>query len=179
MMKMFKDDFNIYHEQPEVAYLDHAATSQTPDVVVNEMENYYHSFRANVHRGVYRWSAEASDRYETARSYIAQFINASPDELVFTSGATASINLVASSYFRKRLRKDQVILVSALEHHANLVPWQQVAKEAGCHIKVIPYLDDYNIDWDQLNSLLSEDIALVAITHSSNVLFKILCSFTR
>ena len=169
-MTIARDAFHIFKQEPNSCYFDHASTSQTPDVVLDVMQDYYKSFRANVHRGVYGWSAKSSQAYEDARSVVADFIGATCEELVFTSGATESINLVASAYASHHLKNQQVILVSALEHHANLIPWQEVAKTRGCVVKLIPHTDTYQIDWQGLQEILNEDVALIALTHASNVL---------
>lgn len=153
------------------AYFDHAASSLTPDPVIAVMNQYYQQYRSNVHRGVYEWSARATIAYEDARSTVAAFVNAPETSLVFTSGATASINLVAEAYASNRLKPGQAIIISPLEHHSNMIPWQQVAKRCQCKLRYLELNPDYSVDFDKFDQILQEeDVALIAITHASNVL---------
>lgn len=165
---MNRKDFTILREQ-DVAYLDQAASSLTPDRVLADMEGYYCQYRSNVHRGVYTWSEKASFAYENARKIVANFIGAKSDELIFTQGTTGGINLVAQIYLKNRLKEGQVILLTPIEHHANLVPWQRIAKECGARVEYIKLHSDFSIDWEWLEKCL-DNVALIAISHSSNVL---------
>jgi cysteine desulfurase/selenocysteine lyase len=153
----------------DVAYLDHAATSLTPDSVIQDIQDYYYNYRSNVHRGVYSWSERATQAYELSRKNIAEFIGADEQELVFTSGATASINMVVMAHLRHYIKENDVILLSPIEHHANLIPWQILAKSAGAKISYIKLNEDFSIDWDDFESKLDKAV-LIAITQCSNVL---------
>ena len=166
---MNKKDFSILAQKG--VYLDHAASSLTPDCVLDAIQDYYHHYRANVHRGVYAWSERSSVAYETSRATVARFIGALPGELAFTSGATAAINQVAQGYLQHYLQPGDVILVTPLEHHANLIPWQQVAKNCQASVKCIPLCKNHTIDWDALALLIEQEkVVFIAMTHSSNVL---------
>jgi len=152
-----------------LAYLDNAATTMKPWAVINAMREFDSKEYATVRRGAYQLAEKATLRYEEARKTIARFINAaSPDEVIFTSGATMGINLVAGSWGRKNLFAGDEIIVSQIEHHANIVPWQMVAEEKGAIIKVVPVDDDGEILMDAYEGLLSERTKLVAITHVAN-----------
>lgn len=165
---MNRKDFTILRAQ-DVAYLDQAASSLTPDQVLADMQKYYCEYRSNVHRGVYAWSEKASFAYENAREVVAGFIGAKPHELIFTQGTTGGINLVTQIYLKNRIKAGQVVLLTPLEHHSNMVPWQRIAKECGAYIEYIKLDSDFCIDWEDLEKRL-DNVALIAITHSSNVL---------
>lgn len=152
-----------------LAYLDSTATTQKPLVVIDAMDHFYREHYSSVKRGVYRLSERTSQRFEATRSLLAKFFNAaSESEIIFTRGTTESINLVAWSWGRANLKAGDEILISALEHHANIVPWQLIAEHMGAKIKVIPCDDNANLCIDQLPSLLSERTKLVAVTHIAN-----------
>jgi cysteine desulfurase/selenocysteine lyase len=154
-----------------LAYLDNAATSLRPDAVVDAMASYYREYSANVSRGVHTVSQEATDRFEQVRAAVARFVGANgPDEIVFTGGTTASLNLVAQSYALSVLRPGDEILASEMEHHSNLVPWHLVAGRTGAHVRGIPVTDAGEIDPASVARLLTERTRIVAITHASNVL---------
>lgn len=154
-----------------LAYLDNAATSQKPNVVFETIEHYYRHDNANVHRGVYALSERATQAYEASRDKVQYFLNAaSREEIVFVRGTTEAINLVAQSYARPRLTADDEILISAMEHHSNIVPWQIVCKQTGAKLKVVPITDSGEINLDDYQQLLSSRTRLVAITHMSNAL---------
>jgi cysteine desulfurase/selenocysteine lyase len=158
------------HGQPLV-YLDNGATTQKPASVIDAESTYYRHQNANVHRGVHLLSVRATDAYEAARARIARFINARrPEEIVFVRGATEAINLVAQSYARPRLERGDEILISAMEHHSNIVPWQFVCEQTGAVLKVVPIDDTGTLDVDEYDRLLSERTRLVAITHLANAL---------
>jgi cysteine desulfurase/selenocysteine lyase len=155
----------------KLVFLDSAASSQKPIPVLEAMDKYYRTSHANVHRGIYRLSEEATDAYERARDRIARFINApSRKELIFTRNATESINLVAHSWARAKLSSGDEILLTEMEHHANLVPWQLVAQEKDLTLRFIPITEDGRLDLTELDSLLTERTKLVAFTQASNVL---------
>jgi len=157
------------------AYLDSAATAQKPQVVVDAITRAYGETYATVHRGVYQRSADMTLAYEAARKRVAQFINApSPDEIVFVRGATEGINLVAHSWAGTHLKAGDRILLSTLEHHSNIVPWQLVAERIGAEIDVIPLTLDGRIDLDAMAAMLTPAHKLVALAHVSNVLGSVL-----
>jgi cysteine desulfurase/selenocysteine lyase len=151
------------------AYLDTAATAQKPQVVIDAIARCYGPDYATVHRGVYERSATMTLRYEEARATVARFIGAATDEVVFVRGATEGINLVAQSW-GQRLRAGDRILISALEHHSNIVPWQLLCQRSGAVLDVAPLTDDGRIDEDALIAMIGADTKLVAIAHVSNVL---------
>ena len=156
-------------EQKPLAFLDSTATTQKPACVIDAMDDFYREHYSSVKRGVYRLSARTTEAFEKTRKDIAKFINAkSEDEIVFTRGTTESINLVAWSYGRKFFNEGDEILISALEHHANIVSWQLVAEMKGAKIKVIPVKDDGDLDLTKLPELLTPRTKMVAVTHVSN-----------
>src|SRR3954453_3420776 len=148
-----------------LVYLDTAATSQTVRDAIEAMDRYYKNYRASIHRGVYPIAAEATDAYETAREKVAAFMGSTDRETVFTRNATEAINLVAGSWGRANVGPDDLVLVSQMEHHSNIVPWQLL----GCRLAYIPMGDDGVLDLDALDALLEQRPKLVAVTHVSNV----------
>jgi len=152
-------------------YLDNAASAQKPRAVIDAISDYYSARHANIHRGVHYLSATATDAYDQARVTVAQFLHAAePRECIFVRGATEAINLVASAWGRANLRPGDEILLSTLEHHANIVPWQIAAEAAGAKIKIIPINDQGELLLDSLDALLTARTKLLAITHVSNAL---------
>ena len=152
-----------------LAFLDSTATTQKPDCVIDAMNDFYREHYSSVKRGVYRLSARTTEAFEATRKNVAKFINAkTEDEIVFTRGTTESINLVAWSYGRKFFEAGDEILISGLEHHANIVSWQIVAEMKGAKIKVIPVLDSGDLDLSKLPELLNARTKMVAVTHVSN-----------
>ena len=157
------------------AYLDTAATAQKPRGVIDAITRGYDTTYATVHRGVYQRSADMTLAYEAARRRVATFINApAPDEIVFVRGATEGINLVAQGWAAHHLNPGDRILLSALEHHSNIVPWQMVAERIGAQIDVVPLTEDHRIDLDAMEALLTREHKLVALAHVSNVLGSVL-----
>lgn len=153
-----------------LVYLDNAATSQTPQQVIDVIVEYYTQYNANIHRGVHRLSQEATDQYEQARQKIQTHFNAKqPQEIIFTSGTTHSINIVANG-FSSLLNKDDEIIVSALEHHSNIVPWQMLCERTGASLKVIPMNQEGELVMTAYESLLSNKTKLVFVNHISNAL---------
>ena len=151
-------------------YFDNAATSQTPQQVIDVIVNYYSEFNANIHRGVHQLSQEATDKYEQARLIIQKHFNVrTPKEIIFTSGTTNSINIVANG-FAEILKKGDVILVSAMEHHSNIVPWQMLCDKTSAILKVIPMTEDGELNMNEFYSLLKLKPKLVFINHISNAL---------
>ena len=151
-------------------YFDNAATSQTPQQVIDVIVNYYSEFNANIHRGVHHLSQEATDKYEQARSIIQKHFNVrTPKEIIFTSGTTHSINIVANG-FAEILKKGDIILVSAMEHHSNIVPWQMLCDKTSAILKVIPMTEDGELNMNEFYSLLKLKPKLVFVNHISNAL---------
>ncbi|MBC2063188.1 cysteine desulfurase [Listeria marthii] len=158
------------NEKP-LAYLDNAATSQKPKQVIEALTHYYQFDNANVHRGVHTLAARATDAYESARSKVAKFIHAREvAEIIFTRGTTSAINLVADSYGEANIEAGDEIVISYLEHHSNLIPWQQLAKRKGAVLKYIELEEDGTISVDQAKKAIGEKTKIVALAHVSNVL---------
>ena len=168
-----RKDFPILNRKVNgipLVYFDNAATSQTPQQVIDVIADYYSNYNANIHRGVHQLSQEATDRYEEARLTIQKHFNAKfTHEIIFTSGTTHSINLVAHG-FGAILKKDDVILVSALEHHSNIVPWQMLCEKTEAVLKVIPMNNEGELDMNQFEALLKLNPKLVFVNHISNAL---------
>jgi len=166
-----RKDFPIFAGDSPVAYLDSAASSQTPFCVIEAMDDYYQNYRSNIHRGIYRMSEEATAQYEEARKKIARFINARrSSQVVFTRNTTESINLVAYSWGSANVREGDEILLSVMEHHSNLLPWQLLVERTGAKLRFIEVTDEGLLQLEDLDQLLTERTKLVAITHISNVL---------
>ncbi len=158
------------HGHPLV-YLDNAASSQRPEVVIDAVSDCYRSYYANAHRGVHALSEQSTDAYEAARGKVARFIGApSSGELVFTRGTTESLNLVAQSYARPRLGEGDEVLLTEMEHHSNIVPWQLVCEQTGARVRAAPITDDGDLDLDELAALIGERTKVVALAHVSNAL---------
>jgi cysteine desulfurase/selenocysteine lyase len=154
-----------------LTYLDNGATSQKPASVIEAIDRYYRAENSNIHRGVHYLSEQATDAYEGARAKVADFIGApDQDEIIFVRGATEGINLVAHGFIETQLSQGDEILISHMEHHANIVPWQIAAEKTGAVLKVIPVLDSGELDLDAFASLLSDKTKLVSIVHISNTL---------
>lgn len=155
----------------QLIYLDNGATAQKPKVVIDAIENYYSNQNANIHRGVHTLSQEITVAYENARITVQKHLNAKhPHEIIFTKGTTDSINLVASSFGKKYISRGDEILISAMEHHSNILPWQQVCEEKGAILKVIPINEQGELIISEYKRLLTEKTKIVAITHISNTL---------
>jgi cysteine desulfurase/selenocysteine lyase len=157
------------HGKPLV-YLDSANTSQKPQAVIRAMDTFYREHNANVSRAVHTLGSEATEAYESARRRLAAFVNVPADELVLTSGTTFGINLVAYSWALPRLKAGDAIVLTMMEHHANIVPWQLVAERTGASIKVVGLAPDGSLDLDDLHAKLTPEVKLLAFTHVSNVL---------
>ena len=172
-VEAIRDDFPILKQEidPPLIYLDSAASSQKPHHVIETLSEYYGTYNANIHRGIYRISEKATAQYEEARKKIARFIN-SPrsSQIIFTRNTTESINLVANSWGNANLRAGDEILVSVMEHHSNLVPWQLLAQRTGAKLRFIEVTDEGFLHLEELDRLLSKRTKLVAVTHVSNVL---------
>lgn len=164
-----RSDFPIFADKALV-YLDSAATTQKPKQVIEAVSDYYSNYYANVHRGIYDLSIKATEAYQSARQKVANFINAKDwRSIVFTGGTTESINLVAYSWARKNLKNGDEILITEMEHHSNIVPWQLVAEEIGVILKYIPINIDGTLDLNNINKLITNKTKLVSIIHQSNV----------
>ncbi len=167
-------DFPILHQDVNgkpLVYLDNAASSQRPRAVIETISEYYERDHANVHRGVHTLSQRATDAYEGAREIVRNFINAQDTkEIIFVRGTTEAINLVAQSYARPRLRPGDEILISGLEHHANIVPWQLVCEQTGATLKVIPIDEQGIVSFDEFERLIGPRTKLLALAHVSNAL---------
>jgi cysteine desulfurase/selenocysteine lyase len=174
-VRRIREDFPILSREirPGVplVYLDSTATSQKPRAVLDAMDAFYRRYHANIHRGIYVLSEESTEMYEAARASVAQFIGAaSPREIIFTRNATESINLVAQTWGRANLHEGDTILLTEMEHHSNLVPWQILAAEKNLHIEFVPVTDEGLLDMTAYASLLEKSPKLVAFAHMSNVL---------
>jgi cysteine desulfurase/selenocysteine lyase len=172
--KAIREDFPILHEQAHghpLIYFDNAATSQKPRHVLDALRHYYEHENANVHRGLHELSSRATEAYEKSRKRVASYLGATmADEIVFTRGTTESINLVAQAWGGKFLRAGDAILLTEMEHHSNLVPWQLLAERMGARLRFVPVRDDGTLALDQLPSLLTPEVKLFAFTHISNSL---------
>ena len=166
-----RDDFPLLAGSPGLHYLDSAATSQKPRVVLDAMRSYYERDNANPHRGAYDLSARATERYHDARTTIARFLGMrDADCLIFTRGTTEALNLVATAWGHANVRAGDEIIVTALEHHANFVPWQQLARRVGAVFHVCPLTADHHVDLEALRLLMSSRTRVVAFNHVSNAL---------
>ena len=165
-----KKDFPILNER-SITYLDSGATTQKPEQVINAIDEYYKTTNANVHRGAYSLSVEATAKYEEAREKVARFINSpSAEQVIFSKNATESLNLIAYSYGMEKLKKDDEIVLSIMEHHSNLVPWQKVAKTTGAKLNYMYINDEFEISDEEIENKITDKTKIVGITHVSNVL---------
>ncbi|MEN9609454.1 MAG: hypothetical protein RLZZ628_268 [Bacteroidota bacterium] len=168
---MNKADFPLFGNYPDLVYLDSAATTQKPKSVIEAVTFFYENENANVRRGVYNLAAKATNRYENTRILVQKFIGAqTPQSILFTKGTTDSINLVAQSFVAPRLKAGDEILITAMEHHANLIPWQQICLQKKAHLKVIPITETGNLDFEAFQKMLNHRVKMLAVTHLSNVL---------
>lgn len=171
---MNREDFPILNQNifnRPLVYLDNAATTQKPACVIEALSQYYLTINSNIHRGVHYLSQQATDAFEVARRRVQAFINApSCEEVVFTRGATEAINLVASSFGRRYLNEGDEVLISEMEHHSNIVPWQLICEEKKAHLKVIPFDENGELELDKLERLISDKTRIVAVNHVSNTL---------
>ncbi len=167
------DEFPVLRREFDgrpIAYLDSSATSQTPQPVIDAMTRYYTESRASIHRGVYPLAVEATDLYEGARRRIADWLRSTPEETIFTANATAAINLVAYSWGRQNIGRGDLVVLTEMEHHSNIVPWQLVCQEREAELAYVPVLDDGQLDLEAFDRLLERGPKLVAFVHVSNVL---------
>ena len=167
---MRKEDFPILKNR-DMAYLDSGATTQKPQKVLDAVESFYEHENANPHRGAYSLSIEATEAYESTRGKIAKFINARyPEEIIFSKNATESLNLLAYSYGLDNLEKEDEVVISTMEHHSNLVPWQYVTNKTGSTLKYMYINDNFEISKEEIESKITDKTKIVGITHISNVL---------
>lgn len=174
-VNQLRSDFPILQQRiynnKQLIYLDNAASSQKPRAVIDAISRYYEQYNANVHRGVHYLSQKASGFYDEARVKVRQFIGASSErEIVFTKGTTESINLVAATYGRKNISEGDEIIISAMEHHSNIVPWQMLCEERGAVLKVIPISDDGEIIFEEFEKLISPRTKFISVVYISNAL---------
>ena len=153
-----------------ITYLDSAATSQTPQPVIDAMTSYYTESRASIHRGVYPLAVEATDLYEGARDRIADWLGSTREETIFAANATAAINLVAYSWGRQNVHRGDLVVLTEMEHHSNIVPWQLLCQDREAELAYVPVLEDGQLDLDALDELLAREPKLVSVVHVSNVL---------
>ena len=166
----FKDDFPILKNR-DISYLDSGATTQKPQCVIDAVENYYKMYNANPHRGAYSLSIEATEVYENTRAKIAKFINAeNPEQIIFSKNATESLNLLAYSYGLDNLQPEDEVVLSIMEHHSNLVPWQYVTKKTGSILKYMYINNEYELTREEIEEKITDKTKIVGITHVSNVL---------
>ena len=173
-LQKIRSDFPILSREVNgkpLVYFDNGASSQKPKQVIDVISHYYEYEHSNIHRGIHTLSQEATNAYEDARKTLQHFINAKHDhEIIFTAGTTGSINLVASSFSKKYLKEGDEIIISTMEHHSNIVPWQMICEEKGAILKVVPINDEGEFLMEEFKDLLSEKTKLVAVTHVSNTL---------
>lgn len=169
-----REQFPILHQQVnghDLVYLDSAATSQKPRAVIETLDKYYNQYNSNVHRGVHTLGTRATDGYEGAREKVRKFINAkSMAEIIFTKGTTTSLNMVALSYARANLKPGDEVVITYMEHHANIIPWQQAVKATGATLKYIPLQEDGTISLEDVRETVTSNTKIVAVSHVSNVL---------
>ena len=167
-----KNKFPIFNheENKNLIYFDNASTTQKPYQVIESITNFYSTINANVHRGAYPLSEKSTQLYEAVREKVSKFIGSnSENSIVFTKSATEAINIVAYAWALKNLKEQDEILLTEIEHHSNLVPWQFVSKKTGCKLKFIQIDSEGHIDWSQLDLLINSNTKLVSVTHQSNV----------
>ena len=173
-VEKIREQFPVLHQKVngrDLVYFDNAATSQKPQTVIDSLVNYYKGYNANIHRGIHTLAEKATKAYEETRQLARSFINAnSEQEIIFVRGVTEAINLVASSYGRAFIKKGDEIIISGLEHHSNIVPWQIICEEKKAILKVIPVTDEGELDIEAFKKLLSNCTKIVAVNHASNSL---------
>ncbi|WP_082391162.1 SufS family cysteine desulfurase [Jiulongibacter sediminis] len=169
-----REQFPILHQEVNgkpLVYFDNAATTQKPQVVIDALSGYYSGYNANIHRGIHYLAEKATSAFEASRKSIQEFLNApSSDEIIFTYGTTDGINLISNTYGRAFLSEGDEIIISTMEHHSNIVPWQMLCEEKGCVLKVIPISDDGELLMDEYHQMLSEKTKIVSVVYASNAL---------
>lgn len=170
-IEKIKKDFVVFENNKELVYLDSAASSQTPESVVQRMDEYYRSYRSNIHRSMYKAGERATSNYEQARDKVSNFIGASKDEIVFTSGSTMSINMLMYSLEQYlNLEEGDEIVTTVMEHHSNLIPLQELAKRKSLILKHINITDDFNLDYTEAEKLITNKTKIISVSLASNVL---------
>ena len=168
-IESIKKDFPIL-ENKKISYLDSGATTQKPIQVIKAIEELYENYNANPHRGAYSLSIEATEEYENTRNKIAKFINAkNREEIIFSKNATESLNLIAYSYGMENLKKDDEVVISIMEHHSNLVPWQKVTKSTGSKLNYMYINNEFELSDEEIENKITDKTKIVGITHVSNV----------
>ena len=169
-----REQFPILHQQvngKQLVYFDNAATTQKPLSVIDALVSYYSGFNSNIHRGIHTLAQKATAAFEETRKAAAKFVNANePEEIIFTKGTTEGLNLVASTYGRSNINKGDEVIITSLEHHSNIVPWQLICEEKGATLKVIPINDQGDIEWQAFMDLLSDRTKVVSVVYASNSL---------
>lgn len=177
-IEKIRSDFPVLNQtinKRPFVYFDNAATSQTPKQVVDALTEYYYRYNSNVHRGIHYFSQIATEKFETTREHVRSFINAEKrEEIVFTKGTTESINLVASSFGKKYIGEGDEVVITAMEHHSNLVPWQEICRLNKAVLKIVPFDEQGEVHLDELEPLLNERTKIIAIPHISNTIGTIL-----
>lgn len=173
-VQLIRNDFPILKQQvynKDLVYFDNGATTQKPEIVIRTLNELQEKRNSSIHRGLHYLSEQMTDQYESAREKVRKFINASSArEIIFTSGATGSINGVAFSFGEKYVHPGDEILISEMEHHSNIVPWQMLCERKGAHLKVIPFNDRGELEFEAIRSLLTDKTRIIAVTHASNSL---------
>ncbi len=167
---MNKKDFPIFKNNPELVYLDNASTTQKPKQVINSVKEFYETSNANIHRGIYDLSVKATKKYENARKEVAKFINANHKEIIFTSGTTESINFLSYTVDSIIKKEKNEILLTEMEHHSNLVPWQQLAKRKGMKLRFIKVKRNFTLDMEDAKNKITDKTAIISLAHVSNTL---------
>ena len=164
-----KQDFPIFDIQKDVIYFDTASTSQKPKVVIDSINDFYYSCNANVHRGLYPWAEKSTFLYESARSEVADFINTKSKNLIFTKGTTESINFISNSFINKDINSSNNIVITEMEHHSNIIPWQILSKITGAELRYIPISYDGELVLDDIHKYIDGKTKIVSLIHQSNV----------
>ena len=163
-----KNDFPIFNNQ-DIVYLDTASTSQKPPSVIDSIIDFYQRYNANVHRGLYPWAEEATAVYESSRKKVAGYINTNSENLIFTKGTTESINFISTSWGNENITESDNIVITEMEHHSNIVPWQILSKKTGAQLRYIPISDKGELILDDIDNIIDENTKIVSVIHQSNV----------
>lgn len=173
-IEKIRSEFPILDQEingKKLVYFDNAATTQKPKVVIDSITNYYTAYNANIHRGIHHLAEKATSAFELSRKSIKEFLNAeNTEEIIFTYGTTDGINLISQTYGRSFLKAGDEIIISTMEHHSNIVPWQMLCEEKGCVLKIIPIFDSGELDFEAYKSLLNEKTKIVSVVYASNAL---------
>ena len=169
-VEKIREDFPIFRNNPDLIFLDNASTTQKPQQVINTLTHYYENYNSNIHRGIYTIAEKATAAYEDTRDKVAQFIQSEDRRsIVFTRGTTESINLVASSWGQENLKADDEVLITEMEHHSNIIPWQLICEKTGAKLRYIPILDNGILNIAELGKYITAKTRLVSVIHQSNV----------